>query len=146
MFKARTLHEAYGLAKIQNINNTALQNKLMSAKAGATHSKNSNKMCRIKPPFNVTKLPLLLTPNTRPIGATTTKTGAKVSRQLTSKELELKRANGERFRCNEKIVPGHKCQRNQLFIIKVEDEDEANQEDRENEEECNIRFKINKIK
>nr|GEW64716.1 hypothetical protein [Tanacetum cinerariifolium] len=130
-----TLHEAYGLAKIQNLNNTTLENKLTSAKRGATHPKNTNETGRVTPPVNASKLPLLPTPNTRPIGATTTKTGAKVSRRLTSKELELKQAKGECFWCTEKFVPGHKCPRNQLFIIKVKDEDEAYEENKEYEED-----------
>ncbi|GJV46329.1 putative nucleotidyltransferase, ribonuclease H [Tanacetum coccineum] len=135
MFKHGTLHEAYGLAKIQNLNNTTLENKLTSAKGGATHPKNTNETGLVTPPINGSKLPLLPTPNTRPIGATTTKTGAKVSRRITSKELELKRAKGECFWCIKKFVPCHKCPRNQLFIIEVEDEDEAYEENKEDEED-----------
>nr|GEU36278.1 putative reverse transcriptase domain-containing protein [Tanacetum cinerariifolium] len=98
-FKPGTLYEAYRLAKIQNLNNTTLENKLTLAKGEATHPKNTNETGRVTPPVNASKFPLLPTPNTRPIGATTTKTGAKVSRRLTSKELELKRAKGECFWC-----------------------------------------------
>ncbi|GJS25424.1 putative nucleotidyltransferase, ribonuclease H, partial [Tanacetum coccineum] len=105
MFKPSTLHEAYGLAKIQNLNNTTLENKLTLAKGGATHPKNTNETGRVTPPVNASKFPLLPNPNTRPIGATTTKIGAKVSRRLTSKELELKRAKGECFWCTVKDIP-----------------------------------------
>ncbi|GKE50017.1 putative nucleotidyltransferase, ribonuclease H [Tanacetum coccineum] len=49
--------------------------------------------------------------------------------------MELKRAKGECFWCTEKFVPGHKCPRNQLFIIEVEDEDEAYEENKEDEED-----------
>nr|GEX00393.1 hypothetical protein [Tanacetum cinerariifolium] len=129
------LHKAYGLAKIQNINNTTLENKVSSAKGGATHPKNTNETGRVTAHVNASKLPLLPTPNTRPIGETTTKTRAKVSRWLTSKELELKHMKGECFWCTKKFVPGHKCPRNQFFIIEVEDEDKVYEENKEDEDE-----------
>nr|GEX07799.1 hypothetical protein [Tanacetum cinerariifolium] len=161
MFKPGTLHEAYGLAKIQNLNNSTFETKFTTAKGGGsqlktytdnhriTPSLNAPKLPllptlntkgggsqlktytnnhRITPPINAPKIPLLPTPNSKRMGPATTKTGAKVSRRLTSKELELKRAKGECFWCTKIFVPGHKCLRNQLFIIEVEDEEEMSGE------------------
>nr|GEZ78347.1 hypothetical protein [Tanacetum cinerariifolium] len=51
------------------------------------------------------------------------------SRHLTSKELEYKRAKGECFWCTEKFVPGHKCPRNQVYVIEMEDDDDEETEE-----------------
>nr|GEX59048.1 hypothetical protein [Tanacetum cinerariifolium] len=131
-----TLHEAYGLAKIQNLNNSTFETKFTTAKGEGSQLKTYTDNHRITPPVNASKIPLLPTPNSKSMDPATTKTGAKVSRRLTSKELELKRAKGECFWCTKKIYTGHKYPRNQLFIIEVEDEEEMSGEV-SNEEEDN---------
>ncbi|XP_076892322.1 uncharacterized protein LOC143544026 [Bidens hawaiensis] len=118
MFKPQTLHEAYGLARIQTINNTSLMNRLKSVE--------DDSQCedtKITPPFNASKLPLIPSPtNVQP----TSEPGTLSSRRLTSDELELKRAKGECFWCTEKFVPGHNCTKRQLYILQViDDEDQA---------------------
>ncbi|GJS00938.1 putative nucleotidyltransferase, ribonuclease H [Tanacetum coccineum] len=133
MFKPRTLHEAYGLAKTQALNNENLEEKLNRGKwnGGNTKSYNNSK---ITPPTNATKLPLLPTPNQT--NTTVTKpTGG--PRRLSRKELENKRARGECFWCTEKFVPGHKCTRNQnqVYIIEMEDEDDLGADETETENE-----------
>ncbi|GKB73847.1 hypothetical protein Tco_0935259 [Tanacetum coccineum] len=135
MFKPRTLHEAYGLAKTQALNNENLEEKLNRGKwnGGNTKSYNNSK---ITPPTNATKLPLLPTPNQT--NTTVTKpTGG--PRRLSRKELENKRARGECFWCTEKFMPGHKCTRNQnqVYIIEMEDEDDLGADETETENEEN---------
>ncbi|XP_076903940.1 uncharacterized protein LOC143559152 [Bidens hawaiensis] len=118
MFKPQTLHEAYGLARIQTINNTSLMNRLKGVEDDSQREDT-----KITPPFNASKLPLLPSPtNVQP----TSEPGMLSSRRLTSDELELKRAKGECFWCTEKFVPGHKCTKRQLYILQViDDEDQA---------------------
>ncbi|XP_076890181.1 uncharacterized protein LOC143541176 [Bidens hawaiensis] len=121
MFKPRTLHEAYRLAKTQALNNENLEEQLNKGKWNAGNTKINNNS-RITPPTNATKLPLLPTPN-RPAGLATKPVNG--PRHLTSKELEQKRAKGECFWCTEKFVLGHTCARprKQLYIIEAEEDD-----------------------
>ncbi|XP_076907379.1 uncharacterized protein LOC143563805 [Bidens hawaiensis] len=121
MFKPRTLHEAYGLARIQNNNN--LRGAIIPT--GDSQEK-------ITPPINASKLPLLPTPTTGAIEPPTSKSGILSSRRLTGDELELKRAKGECFWCTEKFFPGHKCKKKQLYILEVEGEKQATEEDEDN--------------
>ncbi|KAF5783699.1 putative nucleotidyltransferase, Ribonuclease H [Helianthus annuus] len=141
MFKPRTLHEAYSLAKTQALNNETWEEKWVGSKGGGSFSKSSNN--KITPPTNAAKLPLLPTPNNN----RTTTGSYKPSnnqRRLSSKELEQKRAKGECFWCTEKFVPGHKCAtpRKQIYIIEADDEgDQAETEaesDKEEEEDHQI--------
>ncbi|XP_022031762.1 uncharacterized protein LOC110932814 [Helianthus annuus] len=123
MFKPRTLHEAYGLAKQQSSNNDNLEGKLKSGRVDTGGSK-TNSHPRITPPMNAAKLPLLPTPNRSVAPATKPANG---THRLTSKELEQKRAKGECFWCTEKFVPGHTCARprKQLYVIEAEDDEEV---------------------
>ena len=115
MFKPSTLHEAYGLARIQAINNTSLMKRLNEGEGGPQPED-----VKIIPPANASKLPLLPTPtNELP-----SKPGMLSSKRLTSKELELKRAKGECFWCTERYVPGHKCTNKQIYMLKVIDDEE----------------------
>nr|GEZ30858.1 hypothetical protein [Tanacetum cinerariifolium] len=133
MFKPRTLHEVYGLAKTQALNNEKLEEKLNMGKwnGGNTKSYNNSK---ITPPTNATKLPLLPTPNHT---NTTVTKPTRGPRRLSRKELENKRAKGECFWCTERFVPGHKCTRNQnqVYIIEMEDEDDLGADETETEDE-----------
>ncbi|XP_076894434.1 uncharacterized protein LOC143628920 [Bidens hawaiensis] len=54
MFKPQTLHEAYGLARLQTINNTSLMNRLKDVEDGS-----QSEDTKITPPINASKLPLL---------------------------------------------------------------------------------------
>ncbi|XP_076947035.1 uncharacterized protein LOC143618840 [Bidens hawaiensis] len=121
MFKPRTLHEAYRLAKTQALNNENLEEQLNKGKWNAGNTKINNNS-RNTPPTNATKLPLLPTPN-QPAGLATKPVNG--PRRLTSKELEQKRAKGECFWCTEKFVPGHTCARprKQLYITEAEEDD-----------------------
>ncbi|KAJ0628009.1 putative nucleotidyltransferase, Ribonuclease H [Helianthus annuus] len=131
MFKPRTLHEAYGLAKTQALNNDTLEEKFANGKWSMGSQKANN--TKITPPSNAAKLPLLPTPN-RPV-TTASKPGS-TQRRLSSKELEQKRAKGECFWCTEKFVPGHKCARTkgQVFVIEMEEEEETEAEVVQDEE------------
>ena len=84
MFKPKTLHEAYGLARIQSLNNDNLEGKLKTGKVDTGGSK-TNFNARITPPMNATKLPILPTPNRSTAPANKPINGP---RRLTSKELE----------------------------------------------------------
>lgn len=85
----------------------------------------SNTDVKIYSPTNATKLPILHTPNKLTLTASKPTGG---SRCLTSRELEAKHSKRECFWCTEKFVPGHKCTRNQLFIMEVdEDEEKVNE-------------------
>nr|GEX29542.1 retrotransposon-related protein [Tanacetum cinerariifolium] len=77
MFKLGTLHEAYGLAKIQNLNNSTFETKFTTSKGGGSQLKTYTDNHRITPPVNSPKLPLLSTPNSKLMGPATTKTGAR---------------------------------------------------------------------
>nr|GEY38514.1 hypothetical protein [Tanacetum cinerariifolium] len=120
MFRPRTLHEAYGLAKTQALNNESLEEKINKGKGNSRNTRNYRNF-NIIPPVNASKLPLLPTPN--PAKTTFTKPNGGSSR-LTSKELEYKRAKGECFWCTEKFVPGHK-----YYVIDMEDEDDEETEE-----------------
>ena len=128
MFKPQTLHEAYGLARIQAINNKSLMNKLKGAEDGSQQVMSGNEHAKITPPVNASKLPLLPTPTTEPLAS---KSGTLSSKRLTSDEFELKRAKGECFWCTERFVPGHKCKNKQIYMLKViDDEDDEGDEDK----------------
>lgn len=49
-------------------------------------------------------------------------------KKITQKDFEEKRAKGLRYGCDEKYFRGHVCKRKQLFMIEVEEEDEAFEE------------------
>ena len=122
MFKPPTLRDAYGLARIQAINNTSLMKRLNEWEGGA-----QTEDVKITPPVNASKLPLLPTPTNE----SPSKPGTLSSRRLTSNELELKRAKGECFWCTERFVPGHKCKNKQIYMLKViDDEDDEGDEDK----------------
>ncbi|KAD6454665.1 hypothetical protein E3N88_09371 [Mikania micrantha] len=71
-----------------------------------------------------TNLPLLPTPLLKPMPIT--------ARRLSHKEIEEKRAKGERFGCSEKYTPAHQCKNKQLFSIElIEEEDVIPQDDNE---------------
>ncbi|GKC75805.1 putative nucleotidyltransferase, ribonuclease H [Tanacetum coccineum] len=121
MFKPSTLREAYGLAKIQSMNNDHLEGK------GGSYKYNSQP--RITPPSNATKLPILPTPNS--VATDTTKTTHTPFRRLSEKEMEAKRAKNECFWCTAKWVRGHDCRgknKRQLYLIEVEEEDEKSED------------------
>nr|GEZ98358.1 hypothetical protein [Tanacetum cinerariifolium] len=98
MFRPRTLHEAYGLAKTQALNNESLEEKINKGKGNSRNTRNYSNF-NITPLVNASKLPLLPTP--KPAKATFTKPNGGPHR-LTSKELEYKRAKGECFGCKSK--------------------------------------------
>nr|GEV03849.1 hypothetical protein [Tanacetum cinerariifolium] len=125
MFRPRTLHEAYGLAKTQALNNESLEEKINKGKRNSGNTRNYINF-NITPPVNASKLPFLPTP--KPAKTTFTKPNGG-PRHLTSKELEYKRANGECFWCTKKFVPGHKCPRNQVYVIGMEDDDDEETEE-----------------
>ncbi|XP_076960274.1 uncharacterized protein LOC143636597 [Bidens hawaiensis] len=131
MFKPRTLHEAYGLAKTQALNNENLEQKFNKGRWNAGNTRSSNNS-RIAPPTNATKLPLLPTPNqpAKPVNG---------PRGLTNKELEQKRAKGEFFWCTKKFVSGHTCARprGKVYMIEVDDEEDNETEEPESEWEEN---------
>nr|XP_043637841.1 uncharacterized protein LOC122608824 [Erigeron canadensis] len=111
MFKPSTLHEAYGLAKIQALNNENLVGKLKTAKEDAGSSR-VNTNTKITPPTNATKLPLLPTPNR---STTTTSNPTSNTCRLTSKELEHKQEDGEEG-IEELSADGEKEQQPQISI------------------------------
>ncbi|XP_076943402.1 uncharacterized protein LOC143613629 [Bidens hawaiensis] len=59
MLKPQTLHEAYGLARLQPIINTSLMNRLKDVKDGSQRED-----AKITPPINASELPLLPDPTT----------------------------------------------------------------------------------
>nr|GEZ34379.1 uncharacterized protein [Tanacetum cinerariifolium] len=127
MFRPRTLLEAYGLAKTQDLNNESLEEKINKEKGNSGNTRNYSNF-NITPPINASKLPLL--PTLKPAKTTFTKPNGG-PRRLTSKELEYKRAKGECFWCTKKFVPGHKCprNRNQVYVIEMEDDDDEETEE-----------------
>nr|GFA34758.1 hypothetical protein [Tanacetum cinerariifolium] len=127
MFRPRTLHEAYGLAKTQALNNESLEEKINKGKGNSGNTRNYSNF-NITPPLNASKLPLLPTPKLAKTTFTKPNGGP---RRLTSKELEYKRVKGECFWCTEKFVPGHKCprNRNQVYVIEMEDDDDEETEE-----------------
>nr|GEW10568.1 hypothetical protein [Tanacetum cinerariifolium] len=125
MFRPRTLHEAYGLAKTQALNNESLEEKINKDKGNSENTRNYSNF-NITPPVNASKLPLLPTPKPAKITFTKPNGGP---RHLTSKELEYKRAKGECNWCTEKFVPVLKCPRNQVYVIKMEDDDDKETEE-----------------
>nr|GEY14246.1 hypothetical protein [Tanacetum cinerariifolium] len=90
MFRSRTLHEAYGLAKTQALNNESLEEKINKDKGNSGNTRNYINF-NITPPVNASKLPLLPTP--KPTKTTFTEPNGG-PRHLTSKELEYKSLNG----------------------------------------------------
>ncbi|KAD2394077.1 hypothetical protein E3N88_41054 [Mikania micrantha] len=136
MFKPKTLHEAYGLAKIQDHNNRISDPKGRMDRGGGNHQRSNTDHARIMPPTNATRLPLLPTPTNRTPTTLPPKSNPNNNpRRLSSKELELKRSKGECFWCTEKFVPGHKCSRRQVFLIEVDDADEGEETEVPTEEE-----------
>nr|GEW41657.1 hypothetical protein [Tanacetum cinerariifolium] len=125
MFRSRTLHEAYGLAKTQALNNESLEEKINKGKGNSGNTRNYSNF-NITPPVNASKLPLLPTPKPAKTTFTIPNGGP---RHLTSKELEYKRSKGECFWCTKKFVPGHKCPRNQVYVIKMEDDEDEETEE-----------------
>ncbi|XP_060170593.1 uncharacterized protein LOC132601530 [Lycium barbarum] len=68
------------------------------------------------------------TPNTfkRPFEPTSSKTSKIPGRRLTSAEMDKKRAKGLYFFCDEKYVPGHKCNNNkQIFLVDMVEEEQV---------------------
>ncbi|XP_076942382.1 uncharacterized protein LOC143612235 [Bidens hawaiensis] len=126
LFKPRTLHEAYRLARTQNVNNARLRltQSSYNSKGSTFYSRSYNEPAKVLPPTNAHKLPLLPAPPVRKaLPALAPLSSVNINpKRLSSKELELKRSKGECFWCTEKFVPGHKCARNQLYLIEVDDE------------------------
>nr|GFC10809.1 hypothetical protein [Tanacetum cinerariifolium] len=125
MFRPRTLHEAYGLAKTQALNNESFEEKINKGKGNSRNIRNYSNF-NITPLVNASKLPLLPTP--KPAKTTFTKPNGG-PRHLTYKEFEYKRAKGECFWCTEKFVSGHKCPKNQVYVIEMEDDDDDETEE-----------------
>ncbi|KAD7117253.1 hypothetical protein E3N88_04521 [Mikania micrantha] len=73
MFKPKTLHEAYGLAKIRDLNNHHIDSKLKADRGGGAHQNRPPDQARVMPPTNATKLPILPTPAIRPPATATIK-------------------------------------------------------------------------
>lgn len=116
LFKPTTLRDAYALSKQQTVVCRTLFPTLSSRK-NFYHSLDSAKndsLHKITGPTNAAKLPLLPTPPS----------SQKITKRLTPKEVEVKRAKGECFWCSEKFTPGHKCKNRQLFVIELCDEEE----------------------
>lgn len=63
------------------------------------------------PPIGASNVPPWLTPNPQ---------GSKI---LTSKEIDEKRAKGLCFGFDEKYAPSHKCKRQHLFMMEIEEDD-----------------------
>ncbi|KAD6454360.1 hypothetical protein E3N88_09066 [Mikania micrantha] len=120
MFQPKTLREAFYLAKIQvstnksmNVSSIGRSNQINGSFANKSNSS-------VKPPLNVTHLPVLPTP---PIIKKLTNT-----KQLSSKEIEGKRVRGECFWLTKKFTPGHKCANKQLFVLEVQGCDEEEEQ------------------
>lgn len=105
LFKPKTPHDAYALARTQNINNARLPRQLSlnsnNYKGSAYVSRNYNESAKVSPPSNAHKLPLLPAPPIRkallaPVPLNSVNVNPK---RLYSKELELKRSKGECFCC-----------------------------------------------
>ncbi|MFS7996550.1 putative nucleotidyltransferase, Ribonuclease H [Helianthus anomalus] len=121
MFQPKTLKEAFRLAKIQEATNKSLGVGQSSRSVSISNNGyGGNKNQGVKPPAYTTQLPLLPTPH--PSKKLTN------TRQISSKEIEGKRARGECFWCPEKFTPGHKCPNKQIYVLEVcgQDEEEDN--------------------
>ncbi|XP_022041106.1 uncharacterized protein LOC110943680 [Helianthus annuus] len=119
MFQPKTMKEAFYLAKIQDTTNKSVRSSCGGNRYYSNNSAVGNKMqSTVKPPTNVSHLPLLPSP---PMSKRFPNT-----KQISSKENEGKRARGECFWCPEKFTPGHKCANKKLFVLEVigVDEDE----------------------
>ncbi|XP_022008416.1 uncharacterized protein LOC110907795 [Helianthus annuus] len=140
MFRPRTLHEVYRLAKTQALNNETLEDKFAPGKWSGGAAKNNSNV-KITPPTNAAKMPILPTPNR---ASTVNSRPANNQCRLTSKELEQKRAKGECFWCTEKFVPGHVCAkpRKQLYIIEADEEEEKSIEEGESDKEDETNHQI----
>ncbi|KAJ0512157.1 putative retrotransposon gag domain-containing protein [Helianthus annuus] len=97
MFKPQTLREAYGLARIQTMNNTCLMKRFNAVEDGLQPED-----VKITPPVNGSKLPLP-SPTTEPSSSTP---GIPRSRRLTSDELEQKRGKRGMFLVYRKVRSG----------------------------------------
>lgn len=133
MFNPRNLREAYAYAQQQEVANATLFGSILGRKSVIPYGETSRSgnmgatVGRISGPINATRLPLLPTPPA----------SSKITKRLTSKEVEEKRSKGECFWCSEKFTPAHKCKNRQLYIIELADEDEPSVEvhiDAESEE------------
>ncbi|XP_035833037.1 uncharacterized protein LOC118481842 [Helianthus annuus] len=91
-----------------NTTNTSVASSRYNSSSHSSANKNGS---YVKPPVNVTHLPLLpAPPATKKLQNT---------KQISSKEIEAKRARGECFWCPEKFTPGHKCPNKQIFVLEV---------------------------
>lgn len=103
MFRPKTLHDAYSLARLQEITNSTL-----SSTARGQSNRYILSVSRIPPPASTTGLPILPTPST---GGKTVVAGGNKPTRLTSKDIDMKRAMGECFWCSERFVLGHICKK-----------------------------------
>lgn len=104
MFRPKTLYDAYSLARLQEMTNSALA--IGSKSSPAVQSRYNSSFARIPPPASTTSLPLLLT---LPSVGASPKVNPRPTKTLTSKEIDAKRARGECFWFSEKFVLGHRC-------------------------------------
>ncbi|KAJ0889898.1 hypothetical protein HanRHA438_Chr09g0417831 [Helianthus annuus] len=89
MFKPQTLHKAYGLPRIQDINNKNLINQLTGLEDGSRIVKSGNESEKITPPVNAAKLSLLPDPTGVP-GPPAYKPATINAKRLSGEELELR--------------------------------------------------------
>ncbi|KAJ0578410.1 putative nucleotidyltransferase, Ribonuclease H [Helianthus annuus] len=125
MFQPKNMKEVFYLAKIQDTTNKSLMHSGSNKYSGNSVNSYGNNRVNgtVKPPANVSHLPLLPSP---PVAKRFPNT-----KQISSKEIEGKRARGECFWCPEKFTPGHKCANKRLFVLEViasEEEDEKGNE------------------
>jgi hypothetical protein len=131
MFEPKTLKQAYTLARLQD--NTLTHQRYSSNPTKQTYqptayahqskpytptsySKNlPGSSSNTSKPFSNGLLPTPPPYNTNPINRTT--------RPIRNKDLNERRAKGLCFWCDEKFVPGHRCQNKKLYSLCVVEED-----------------------
>ncbi|GJY31597.1 reverse transcriptase [Tanacetum coccineum] len=111
MFQANNLSESYQLAKMQEATNTILKPRYNTPLLPAP--KQSTTTFASKAVTTPVKSNLVGQSN-----GYVTRNGVHNPYKLTQKELEEKRAKGQCFYCDQKFVPGHKCN-SQLHSIEV---------------------------
>ncbi|KAK9081672.1 hypothetical protein Syun_030890 [Stephania yunnanensis] len=105
LLRPQTLREAMGMAKVVN-------DKLAAAKPIPS---------KFTPRFNPT--PNLIS---QPKPTTTTPTPPLPIRRLTPVEMRARREKGLCYNCDDKFVPGHKCNRTRQFLCLTVDDDDIN--------------------
>nr|GEW41408.1 hypothetical protein [Tanacetum cinerariifolium] len=115
MFMITNLIDVYVMAKMQEATNAVLKPRYNSAMLPTPKFVSNSVNKPVNASFKLT--------NVNGVNQSVSRTGGNRSYRLTRKELEEKRAKNQRFYCDQKYFPGHKCN-GQLYSLEVVSEND----------------------